>query len=70
MNFYRQCVLKKESTVDIAWIPEQFARIDKILRIGTEDGWVVVGVGFMRQPEDMMLEHEREYLKHRSVTDI
>jgi hypothetical protein len=48
-TFYRQCTLKRDTEGDVRWIPEQFAVMDKYLRIkksGTEeDGWQVVRVG-------------------------
>ena len=44
MNF-TQCRLRKGKTEQIAWIPSEFARKLRSLRINGENGWRVLGVG-------------------------
>jgi hypothetical protein len=66
---YRQCLLFRGS-FQIAFIPEQFAKVGKYLRINDENGWKVVEVFKLRLSEDYLMEVEREYLHHRKVTDI
>jgi hypothetical protein len=68
--YYRQCTLKKGPTVQVAWIPEQFAKKGKYLRIGDDNGWLVVEAGTRRISGQYLMEHEREYLNHRNVTDV
>ncbi len=42
---YTQCRLRKGKTEQIAWIPSEFARKLRSLRINGENGWRVLGVG-------------------------
>ena len=70
MSYYRQCTLTRGTTTQIAWIPEQFAKKDKYLRIGDENGWQVVEFGSHRLSGQYLMEHEREYMNHRNVTDV
>lgn len=47
--FYRQCMLEKPSGQAVirttAWLPEEFAKVGKVVRLKEDDGWVVKGVG-------------------------
>lgn len=67
--FYRQCTLRLGSTEQVSWIPEEFAIKNKFLEVKGENGWQVTHVG-ARKADTLVHAHEREYLKHRSVTDI
>ncbi len=44
MNKYRQCSLSKGTAQQVAFIPAEFARAGKYLRIGDENGWHVDAV--------------------------
>ena len=70
MEFYRQCALKRGSTSQVAWIPEEFARVGKVLRIKEQDGWMVLSVSPTRESRDVLSDREREHIHHRSVTDV
>ena len=37
--FYRQCELVKGSRVQVAWIPEQYAILDKYVELRDHPGW-------------------------------
>ena len=41
---YRQCELRRGTTEQIVWIPEQFAAAGRWIRINDEDGWNVTAV--------------------------
>jgi len=73
MIYYRQCKLQRGNGIKVAWIPEEFAHIKKYIKIKEEDkwvdGWQVVEVG-IRQTEDHVLGHERDYVHQREVSDI
>jgi hypothetical protein len=43
--FYRQCCLERKGTRTTSWIPEEFAKVGKVLKLKEEDGWVVKSVG-------------------------
>lgn len=74
MIYYRQCKLEWQEfpvmTQQVAWIPEEFAVVGKILKIKDEDGWRVTEVGSHRQSEDYIQDHERDFLGHRKRTDV
>lgn len=70
MNYYKQCTLKKKDRWQTAWIPTEFAIRGKVLKIKSDDGWVVETVGLHRQAEDYLLKHERDYLHQRKASDI
>ena len=36
---YTQCKLEKENTHTTAYIPSKFAKLNKIVKIKTDDGW-------------------------------
>lgn len=69
MRRYRQCELRRGTTREVVWIPENFGKIGKIVRVGDDDGWTVSDVGAVRT-EDYLLAHERDFAGHRSRTDI
>jgi hypothetical protein len=41
---YRQCSLRRGTTRQVAWVPAEFARAGRYLRIRDEDGWLVEAV--------------------------
>ena len=45
MQTYTQCRLRRGRTEQIAWIPSEFAKKNQFLRIKSEDGWRVIGMG-------------------------
>ena len=78
--FYKQCELQRKTAHRVAWIPEKYAKKDKVLKLrkqeGTgcvrgytewEDGWKCIAVN-TRLPESSL--HSREHLYHRRVNDI
>jgi len=67
--FYRQCILQKNHTWQTAYIPEEFAKNGKILRIKEDNGWVVKNVG-TRLNEEQVIERSRDYLHQREGSDI
>ena len=59
---YRQCELKRGNTKMTSWIPEEFARVGKVLKLKDEDGWKVISVGD-RLPDDVANKRSVEYKK-------
>jgi len=70
MNYYRQCTLQKGPTSQVAWIPEELAKVNKHVKIGDDDGWKVLEASTTRQSEEYILSHERDHMGHRNRTDI
>jgi hypothetical protein len=70
MTYYRQCVLVKRATQQVAWIPEEFAVVGKYVKLKEDDGWKVTNTSEHRQSEEYVQAHERDHMGHRRRTDI
>lgn len=68
--YYKQCVLRKQNTVQTAWIPEQFAHINEYVCIKDDDGWLVELVGQHRMLEEDVSKHSQDYKHQRKASDI
>jgi hypothetical protein len=68
--YYRQCILKRGSEGQTAWIPEKFSKGGAYLQISGEDGWRVERVGEIRREGSYLAEHERNHLTQRQASDI
>lgn len=69
MIYYRQCRLQKGDHTQTSFIPEAFARLNKVLRLKDDDGWKVVEVG-SRINEELVKRLERDHLTQREGSDI
>jgi len=73
MNYFRQCILRKEETLYTAWIPEIHAHKGNKIRVRKDgewvSGWIVEEVG-TRDTEENVLANERNYLTQRKGSDI
>ncbi len=69
---YRQCRLERDSYVDVAWIPERYAKLGQVLGFKREgqwtEGWHVTAV-YGRLSDDAAPSGRDEYRYHREVTD-
>jgi hypothetical protein len=73
--YYKQCKLTKkegQSTyTQIAWIPEKFAVLNKVLKIKEvnewDNGWVVISAG-ERKLEEYLPNSHRDIKNHRKNT--
>jgi hypothetical protein len=78
-TFYRQCRLTKTvgpaTCVVVSWIPDQFAKLDNVVRLRDadkvwDDGWVVREVGRTRLAEaDVPDFHELSKAHLRATGD-
>lgn len=80
-KFYKHTTMHKPLPNDggiqvhIAWIPEEFAKVGKVLKLKDpisgewDDGWVVQSV-YARQAEEFVLEHSQDYKYQRAASDI
>ena len=76
---YVQCKVQRNvpgggTRQHVAWIPEKFARLDKIMRIKNdldewEDGWRVIETWGTRTAADVE-RHERDWARQRLASDI
>ena len=78
MDFHRQCRLSRQNKGKMetitTWLPEEFAKIGKVLELETsggewENGWAICEV-FSRKKTKEVAERERDYKKHRLNSDI
>ena len=73
MNYFRQCIMYKDTVIQTAWIPEVHARRGNKIRIKNdgewESGWIVREIG-TRDTEENVLANERDYLHQRKASDI
>ncbi len=67
---FRQCVLQKKAIVQVAWIPEQFAKEGLFLEIKEDDGWEVIFVGTIRLDDAYVSERSQDYKHQRKASDI
>ena len=70
----RQCKLIKDTMYMTTWLPIQFAKVGKILKLKESngewsDGWVVDEVGAVQEYEDC-IEHAEDYKHQRKASDI
>ena len=68
-TYTQQCRLRRERTEQIAWIPSEFAKKNQFLRIKSEDGWRVIGVG-ATMPESYVMRHERDYCGAFAIIEL
>ena len=68
-NTMTQCKLGRKDIIDIAWIPNKFAKVGKYLRIKEVNGWKVLEVWNSRSANEVR-DRERDYLKTRKASDI
>ena len=77
-EWYRQCKFEVPTEtgkkLDVAWIPEKFAKVGKKIYIGEkrpnpEEIWVVTHV-FDRKSESWLVERQMDYKHQRKMSDI
>ena len=71
-TYYRQCKMQKNNSFQVSWIPEQFARKGKVIKLledsGWDDGWIVIEVGPYRHSEKDLPDSHDEIKSHRKNT--
>ena len=73
-EYYKQCKMKKDNYIYVAWIPEKFAVSGKTINLKKDDGewdegWYIEDVNGKMLYSDLNTQSQ-EYKKHRDVTDI
>lgn len=76
--FSRQCALERPlasggKQIQISWIPEEFAKIGKFLKLREgdvwENGWQVASIGG-RQSRQQRIDRSRDHIIQRKGSDI
>ena len=72
-NKYCQCKMKRNSEGRVGWIPLEFAKVGRVLKLKInnkwQNGWTVKSVGSMEDAK-YIEEHERDYKEQRKASDI
>ncbi|MCW8133634.1 MAG: hypothetical protein KIS92_25035 [Planctomycetota bacterium] len=77
--FMRQCTMlrktKSGTSESVGWIPEQFAKLGKPLKLKDEDGqwvdgWVVTQVGSVRRAAAEVNHRSRDHVRQRDASDV
>jgi len=66
---YTQCKLRRIATEQTAWIPSEFAKVGKLLKIKGVNGWRVISIGGTKS-EDYFKRFGRDHVHQREASDI
>ena len=73
MKTYTQCKIVKDDAFQVAWIPSEYAIVEKVIKIKVDglwdDGWMVIDA-FGTKSKEHIEGHERDFLKQRKASDI
>lgn len=80
-TYYRQCTYEsplpdgRGVTQSVSWLPEKYAVLGKSIYFGKKTKtpnkiWTVTSVGDIRQSEEYLKKHERDYKTQRQASDI
>jgi hypothetical protein len=69
-TYYKQCELRCGVLTDVVWIPEQFAKVGKVVDCPSGRGFRVEKVYAARKPETEVLANENDHRCWRMATDI
>jgi hypothetical protein len=77
ITYFKQCHLSKKIDTgemkQTSWIPEEFAKLNKVIKLRDENGtwvngWVVRQVGQSRLAENELPNYHKEIKEHRKTT--
>ena len=54
-----QCTLVKDRTTQVSWIPTEFAKLNKVLKVEEDEGWVVTEIGGTLSKEMVKAQEKR-----------
>lgn len=74
----RQCRLYRHlpegRQTQVAWLPEKFAEVGRILKLKDndvwEDGWVVSSIGTALVSDEIITERSQDYKNTRKASDV
>lgn len=74
LEMHKQCLLERNGSKQVVWIPQEFAVKDRTLRIKEDgkwtNGWIVGEVFDVAIASDVIQKRERDFKTHRRATDI
>ena len=70
--YYRQCKMQKKNSYQVSYIPEEFAVMNKVIKLREngewDDGWVVIEVSSFRHADDDLPDYHQQIKGHRKAT--
>lgn len=71
--YFKQCKLTRENQFQVSWIPEKYAKKDKIIKLkdgngNWENGWKVEVAGTHRMLEENLPDSYDQIKQHRKST--
>lgn len=70
-QIYVQCTMRQGNRHDVAWIPEDCARVGAAVSFKGDSGqWMITTVGTVRQPWSTVNERGRDWKSQRQASDI
>lgn len=60
---------ENQTAITVGWIESCFARVGNVLQDEDGEVWTVTDT-YMTQPTNYIVDHERDYMKHRLGSDI
>lgn len=67
--FHIQCLLRKNSRLQTAWIPEKYARVGKFLTLKESPGWEVIKK-YSKMKSTEVKERSQDFKHQRKASDI
>ncbi len=67
---YKQCILQRNKTVQVSWIPSKYAKVGNTLELKGEDGWKVIFVSKQAVSAEQANEMSQEFKHQRKASDI
>lgn len=74
-KYYHQCKLQRGNSTLVSWLPERYARFNKIVKLKQEDGswengWRVMKVFKVKWEGAFLEQYSNSYKHQRKVSDI
>jgi len=71
--YYKQCKMQKKNSFQTSYIPEEFAVLNKFLKLRGEDGewddgWKVIFISENRHADDKLPDYHYQIKQHRKAT--
>ena len=74
MNTHMHCVLQRNGSTQVSWIPSEFAQEGRYLKLKENgqwtDGWKVVKAYPSVIDSEIIAARSRDYKNHRKATDL
>ncbi len=66
----KQCILRKGTIEQTAWIPVKYAVIGKFVKLNEDNGWEIISTGMEIRSSDYVDDRSQDYKRTRKASDI